>query len=191
MKKTLAALTLLVAISFAATAQQTGDQIAPKAKQSEFSLRWNMPYALVGTPFVGFEWKPVQKFGVLVNGAYGQWSFDDYNKRWKLWQVNPEVRYYFNHCWYAGASVERGYFNIKNSDKGREGNFSAGGLTGGYKTRLTRTLDLDFNVSFGYAEYHYYSYNRIDHQDLRNEYEERYWWGPYQAGIVLCWKICR
>lgn len=173
-------------------AQQTTSLPAEKAKNSEFALRINLPYLAVGTPFVGFEWKPSQKIGILLNGAWSDWSWNDYDRRWALWQVNPEIRYYFNHCWYMGASFEQGEFNIKLNDKGRDGHMGAGGLTGGYKARLGRALDLDLGVSFGYAQYKYDSYTRENNEDVYNEWnEKRYWWGPYQAGVTLSWKINR
>lgn len=189
--------TLLLAVSAPMLRAQTTTEL-PATKYnngSEFSLRWNMPYALVLTPFLGFEYKPSQRIGLLVNGAFTKWSMNDYQTRWEMWQVNPEFRYYLNHCWYVGASGEVGDFNIKpgkKHDRYDSYDMWAAGLVAGFKARMTPRLSLDLNVGLGYAEYEFNGYKRVNGVDAKNDdHDNRYLWGPYQAGVVLSWRISK
>ncbi len=192
MKKLILITVMLLAGVLTMHAQQTGQ--LPEAKEKgEFALRLNLPYVLTGTPFVGFEWKPTEKVGLLLNGAWSDWSLNEGQTRWAVWQINPEFRYYLNRCWYLGVSGEYGNFDVKPGKKkpGYDGqSMWAAGVVAGYKARLSPRLDLDFNVGLGYAEYAFDEYERVNGQNVVTyEDDYRYLWGPYQATIALSWKI--
>lgn len=194
-KMILLSLVLLVSASML-RAQTTTELPATRWDDSELFLRWNIPYTLALTPFLGFEWKPSSRVGLLLNGAWSDWSFNNRQTRFKLWQLNPEVRYYLTYCWYVGASGEVGNFDIKPGKK-KEGYDSyksmwAAGLVAGFKARMTARLSLDLNIGLGYAEYkfdHYQVANRT--KVITEAHDNRYWWGPYQAGVVLSWRISK
>lgn len=66
------------------------------------SLRANLLRWATLTPDVGIEWRISPSWGILVNGSWTSWSWNDKNRRYALWEVMPEVR------WYMGKE-KRGY----------------------------------------------------------------------------------
>ena len=66
-------------------------------KASDFhhlTLRANLLHWATLTPDLGFEWRMNRHFGLLLNGSWTTWSWDHKNRRYALWKVSPEVRYY-------------------------------------------------------------------------------------------------
>ena len=53
-------------------------------------------------------------------------------------------------AWYLGAMFKAGQFNYKLSETGKQGDLMGGGITAGYQLRLSKALDLDFNLGLGY-----------------------------------------
>ncbi len=64
-----------------------------------------------------------------------------------------------------------------------------GGITGGYQLRLSKALDLDFNLGVGYLNADYEKYEVIEGVRVRRGSETRNWWGPINAGITLKWNL--
>lgn len=46
------------------------------------------------TPDLGIEWRISRTLGILVNGAWTSWNWKDNDRRYNLWEVNPEIRWY-------------------------------------------------------------------------------------------------
>ena len=108
-----------------------------------------------------------------------------------LWEVAPEVRYYMGEkkAWYLGAMFKAGQFNYKLSETGKQGDLMGGGITAGYRLRLNKALDLDFNLGLGYLNADYEKYEVIDGVRVRRGNETKDWWGPINAGVTLVWKL--
>ena len=68
--------------------------------------------------------------GIAVNGTWASWSWDDKNRRYALWEVAPEVRWYLGKekRGYIGAMYKAGQFNYKLSETGRQGDLMGGGI---------------------------------------------------------------
>ena len=51
------------------------------------------------------------------------WTWSDKDRRYALWEVAPEVRYYMGEkkAWYLGAMFKAGQFNYKLSETGKQG----------------------------------------------------------------------
>ena len=143
------------------------------------------------TPDLGLEWRINRHVGILVNGSWTSWSWNDKNRRYALWEVAPEVRYYIGKekCGYIGAMYKAGAFNYKLSATGKQGDLMGGGITGGYQLQLNKALSLDFNLGLGYIHADYEKYNVIDGVRVRNGKETKNWWGPVHAGVTLTWNI--
>ena len=155
------------------------------------SLRANLLRWATLTPDLGLEWRICPSWGIAVNGSWTSWSWSDKDRRYALWEVAPEVRYYMGEkkAWYLGAMFKAGEFNYKLSETGKQGDLMGGGITAGYQLRLNKALALDFNLGLGYLNADYEKYEVIDGVRVRHGNETKDWWGPINAGVTLVWEL--
>ena len=155
------------------------------------SLRANLLRWATLTPDLGLEWRICPSWGIAVNGSWTSWSWSDKDRRYALWEVAPEVRYYMGEkkAWYLGALFKAGQFNYKISETGKQGDLMGGGITAGYQLRLNKALDLDFNLGLGYLNADFEKYEVIDGVRVRCGNETKNWCGPINAGVTLVWKL--
>lgn len=155
------------------------------------SLRANLLRWATLTPDLGLEWRICPSWGVAVNGSWTSWTWSDKDRRYALWEVAPEVRYYMGEkkAWYLGAMFKAGQFNYKLSETGKQGDLMGGGITAGYQLRLNKALDLDFNLGLGYLNVDFEKYEVIDGVRVRRGNETKDWCGPINAGVTLVWKL--
>ena len=155
------------------------------------SLRANLLRWATLTPDLGVEWRICPSWGIAVNGSWTSWSWSDKDRRYALWEVAPEVRYYIGEkkAWYLGALFKAGQFNYKISETGKQGDLMGGGITAGHQLRLNKALALDFNLGLGYLNADYEKYEVIDGVRVRRGNETKDWWGPINAGVTLVWKL--
>lgn len=158
---------------------------------TEISLRANLLRWATLTPDLGVEWRICPSWGIAVNGSWTSWSWNDKDRRYALWKVAPEVRYYMGgkKAWYLGAMFMTGQFNYKLSETGKQGDLMGGGITAGYQMRLNKALALDFNLGLGYLNADYEKYEVINGVRVRRGNETKDWWGPTNAGVTLVWKL--
>ena len=162
-----------------------------KPTDYHLSLRANLLRWVTLTPDLGLEWRICPSWGIAVNGSWTSWSWSEKDRRYALWEVAPEVRYYMGEkkAWYLGAMFKAGQFNYKLSETGKQGDLMGGGITAGYRLRLNKALALDFNLGLGYLNADYEKYEVIDGVRVRRGNETKDWWGPINAGVTLVWKI--
>ena len=155
------------------------------------SLRANLLRWATLTPDLGLEWRICPSWGIAVNGSWTSWTWSDKDRRYALWEVAPEVRYYMGEkkAWYLGAMFKAGQFNYKLSETGKQGDLMGGGITAGYQLRLNKALDLDFNLGLGYLNADFEKYEVIDGVRVRRGNETKDWCGPINAGVTLVWKL--
>ena len=158
---------------------------------TEISLRANLLRWATLTPDLGVEWRICPSWGIAVNGSWTSWSWNDKDRRYALWEVAPEVRYYMGEkkAWYLGAMFKTGQFNYKLSETGKQGDLMGGGITAGYQLRLNKALALDFNLGLGYLNADFEKYEVIDGVRVRRGNETKDWCGPINAGVTLVWKL--
>lgn len=154
-------------------------------------LRANLLRWATLTPDLGVEWHISDRWSLGVGGSWASWSWSDKDRRYALWEVAPEVRYYMGaqRRGYLGAMFKAGAFNYKLSETGRQGDILGGGLTGGYILPLGKRLALDFSLGLGCLHADYEKYRVIDGVRVRQGSETRNWWGPVHAGISLKWNL--
>ena len=154
-------------------------------------LRANLLRWATLTPDLGLEWRICPSWGIAVNGSWTSWSWSDKDRRYALWEVAPEVRYYMGEkkAWYLGAMFKAGQFNYKLSETGKQGDLMGGGITAGYQLRLNKALDLDFNLGLGYLNADFEKYKVIDGVRVRCGNETKNWCGPIDADVTLVWKL--
>lgn len=155
------------------------------------SLRANLLRWATLTPDLGLEWRICPSWGIAVNCSWTSWSWSDKDRRYALWEVAPEIRYYMGEkkAWYLGAMFKAGQFNYKISETGKQGDLMGGGITAGYQLRLNKALALDFNLGLGYLNADFEKYEVIDGVRVRRGNETKDWWGPINAGVTLVWKL--
>ena len=154
-------------------------------------LRANLLRWATLTPDLGLEWRICPSWGIAVNGSWTSWTWSDKDRRYALWEVAPEIRYYMGEkkAWYLGAMFKAGQFNYKLSETGKQGDLMGGGITAGYQLRLNKALTLDFNLGLGYLNADFKKYEVIDGVRVRCGNETKDWWGPINAGVTLVWKL--
>ena len=155
------------------------------------SLRANLLRWATQTPDLGVEWRICPSWSIAVNGSWTSWTWSDKDRRYALWEVAPEIRYYMGEkkAWYLGAMFKAGQFNYKLSETGKQGDLMGGGITAGYQLRLNKALALDFNLGLGYLNADFEKYEVIDGVRVRRDNETKDWWGPINAGVTLVWKL--
>ena len=154
-------------------------------------LRANLLRWATLTPDLGLEWRICPSWGIAVNGSWTSWSWSDKDRRYALWEVAPEMRYYMGEkkAWYLGAMFKAGQFNYKISETGKQGDLMGGAITTGYQLRLNKALTLDFNLGMGYLNADFEKYEVIDGVRVRCGNETKNWCGPINAGVTLVWKL--
>ncbi len=172
-------------------AKGTTPKIQKEPEQYHVALRANLLRWATLTPVLGVEWRISRNVGITVNGSWTTWSWDGKARRYALWEVAPEVRYYIGKekRGYIGAMYKAGEFNYKLSATGKQGDLMGGGITGGYQLRLNKALSMDFNLGLGYLNADYEKYKVIDGVRVRQGKESKNWWGPVSAGVTLVWTI--
>ncbi len=155
------------------------------------SLRFNLLRWATLTPDLGLEWRINPSWGIMVNGSWTSWSWNDKDRRYALWEVMPEVRYYLGRekRGYLGAMYKVGDFNYKLSSTGKQGDLMGGGLTGGYQLKLNDALSLDFTLAIGCLHADYESSKVEDGVRVLTGKDDKNWWGPVSAGVTLVWKL--
>ena len=163
----------------------------PEHDPYHLALRANLLRWATLTPDLGIEWRIAPAWGLMVNGSWTSWTWDNNARRYALWEVSPELRWYLGKQkrGYLGLLYKVGQFNYKLCGTGRQGDLMGGGITGGYQLRLNRALSLDFNLGLGYLNADYEKYITIDGVRVRRGNETKDWWGPINAGVTLVWKI--
>ena len=161
------------------------------AKDYTLALRVNLLRWATLTPDLGLEWRVSPAWAILVRGSWTSWSWNDKARRYALWEVAPEARWYLGakRRGYLGAMYKAGQFNYKFSTLGRQGDLMGGGLTGGYRFRLNDALSLDLHAAVGYLRVEYDRYEVTRGVRVARGRGARNWWGPIDAGVSLVWRL--
>lgn len=157
------------------------------------SLRANLLRWATLTPDFGIEWRINRNIGLLVSGSWTSWSWKDKDRRYALWRISPEFRYYIGkeRNGYIGAMYHIGEFNYKLAKTGKQGDLQGGGLVGGYQLKMSSCLNLDFTIGLGCTHADYDKYEVIDGVRVKRGTANKNYWGVNQLGITLVWKIVR
>lgn len=158
---------------------------------SALSLRFNLLRWATLTPDLGIEWRIDRHIGILLNGSWTSWSWSNKDRRYALWKVSPEVRYYIGKekRGFLGAMYHIGEFNYKLGDTGKQGDYQGGGIAGGYTLELNRALSLDFHAALGYTYADYDKYKVTDGVRVRAGSGTKNYWGINQLGVTLVWLL--
>lgn len=180
------------------TLGRSGRRDMGDGRKTVVSLRSNMLRWLTFTPELGLIWHCAPRVDVQINAAWTSIS-NLYQKRYALWLVSPELRYYLgaHERYYLGlqGEISERNYRLRGRDEGRQGRVYGCGLVGGYQWRLSRHTSLDLHLGVGYnaGKMSHYSTSRLfDGQKpsrtfLREEDEQRF--GLNHLGISLVWDL--
>ena len=72
------------------------DCTKPVSDSYTLSLRANLLRWATLTPDLGIEWRISPSVGIMVNSSWTSWTWNDNARRYALWEVMPEVRWYLH-----------------------------------------------------------------------------------------------
>lgn len=173
--------------------ETTDTQLETSLSYPRLGLRANLLRWATLTPDLGIEWRVNHHLGILVNGSWTSWSWNHKNRRYALWNISPEMRYYLGkHCrGFLGVMYHTGEFHYKLRHTGCQGDYQGGGLTGGYLLNLNRSFSLDLHTGVGYTHADSSEYTLINDVRVRKDSKTKNYWGINQLGITLIWKILK
>ena len=169
-------------------------------KTTVLSLRSNLLRWLTFTPDLGLVLHCSPRVDVQLNAAWTSMTISDrYQKRYALWIVSPEVRYYLgqNQRYYLGiqGEVSQRNYRLRGRDEGKQGTVYGGGLVGGYQWRIGRHTSLDLHIGAGYNAgrmSHYDNNSLFDGQKPSRTFlrkEDEHWFGINHLGVSLVWDL--
>lgn len=159
------------------------------ARRARFALHTNLLRWATLTPDAGIEWRFSRRAGIVVNGTYTSWTWQGKERRYALWKVAPELRWYLGAArrGYLGAMFQAGSFNYKLSTMGRQGDFLGGGIVGGYLIPIGHRLALDLAAGAGCTHADYEKYRVIDGIRVRQGRGTKNYWGVNHLSVGLVW----
>lgn len=161
------------------------------------ALKTNALYDLTGTLNLGGELACGSRQSVQLSLSYNPWEFGN-NKKMKLFQVQPEFRYWFDEVFFgAFVGVEAHYalYNmggmtpfttVKNHRY--QGTLGGAGLTCGYQWMLSAFWSLEASLSLGYSYLDYKKYGPAKGDALIERSHTNYW-GPTHIGLSFVYFI--
>lgn len=171
--------------------QEAVEAESPRKEFRPIALRANLLRWATLTPDLGIEWRISPSVGILVDGTYTSWSWKNMERRYALWEVSPEVRWYLGRQknGYLGAMFKAGAFNYKLSPTGKQGDIMGGGITGGYRLDINKSLSFDFSLSLGCLHCDYENYVIYEGKRVRTAATAKNWWGPTSLGVTLVYNL--
>lgn len=167
---------------------------------SEWSLRTNAVVWATTTINAGVEWRYDEGHSVMVNGGWAHWNWDNDFRTFRSWFVMPEYRWYLGQRrnWYVGIQGQYGKLHVMLNERGYQGEFYGGSVTGGYQLPIGRKLSLDFGLGLGFTQYKHDKYEWMNvypvNEDTRmvTERDRKFnLYGPNFASISLVWHMNR
>lgn len=162
-----------------------------------FGVSTNLLYWAALTPNLTLDGYFGHAFSFHIEGLYADWQTKgSHPKTWSVWQVSPELRYWF---WgrdyrftghYMGIYGHLGDFDFMfNNAHGFVGSYEGGGLSYGYVFPLNRALYLELGVRAGFvrAKYDSYYYEAPDY--YRDTPHKKYYIGPTGAHVSLIYRF--
>lgn len=187
--KKLIILFLLLGFFAGMQAQETNQDEQTYFPKGSLSLRTNAVPWLLLTPNIGLEYKASDNVGLLIDGSWAHWKLNTETRYWRIWNVAPQVRYYFGEAKYnyIGAQYTMGEYNLT----GDQAKYMGGGLTVGHQFNCGKNLMVDLGLSLGYLYLHdKEEYIRFKGDDYRIKGKtSNGYWGPTGLSITFVWKI--
>lgn len=185
-----------------------GDSVAPApARPFYMAVKTNMLYDAVALPNVGVEFYLGKNITAGANWLYGWWSCNRRHRYWRAYGGELNARYWFGSA--AKAKPLTGHhigvygslfiYDFELGGKGQMGGLPGeplwhnpsymAGVEYGYSLPITRHLNIDFTIGFGYLGGKYYEYTPVDGHYVWERTKQRRWFGPTKAEVTLVWLL--
>ena len=170
-----------------------------------FVLKNNLLYDAVLLPNLTAELYLGNKWSLAVEGNWSWWLFSKPTENeWfhRIQSAGVELRNWFcspyplyGHA--VGVYGMIGNYDVRafTQDENSKGWLSyrswSAGITYAYSIPVSRRLNLEFGIAFGYVGGQYYEYNYclVDEWWAQQAVHERHYFGPTRAGISLVWLL--
>lgn len=169
----------------------------------KIAIKTNLLYDALLTVNAGAEFRVAPQWSVDLSGNINAWSLD-HGKKWKHWLVQPEVRYWLCDAFaghFLGAHALAGQYNVGHIDLGGFRLFGTGfkglrdhryqgwygglGIAYGYAWILTKHLNLEAELGFGWIYTKYDTFECVGCGRKTAEGRKHHYVGPTKAAINL------
>ena len=158
-----------------------------------FSVRTNVASWGLLTPSIGAEYRMNKDWSVIVDGSWTKWNWKSKYRRFRVWQVKPQVRRYLRDKRdnYVGIEYNVGQYCIKLRDSGKQGDFMGGSISFGHQFYAAKNVMIDAGVSIGYLHISKREeYKRINGADIKmGNLKNKNYFGPTGISMTIVWKI--
>ena len=170
-------------------------------------LKTNLLYDALALPSVGIDWYVGRNWSVTASWTYGWWDKDSSHRYWRAYGGDIAVRRWFgkkalekpltgHHLGVYGGVVTYDFeFGGKGYMGGLPGkslwsrcNFMAG-VEYGYSLPISRRLNIDFSIGFGWLGGKVIEYEPRDGYYIWEKTRNFNWIGPTKAEISLVWLV--
>lgn len=159
----------------------------------------NLLFDALAIPNLGAEFYLGKNLSVGANWMYAWWSRDSRHRYWRTYGGDIHARYWFGKSArvkpLSGHHVDvYGQMLTYDFELGGRGYLGdrwtwGAGLAYGYSLPLSRRLNIDFTVGFGYAGGEYKKYHPDEGCYVWESTHRLNWFGPTKAEISLVWLI--
>lgn len=179
--------------------------LAVSAKSQDVAVKTNLIYDALLTLDLGAEVSVAPQWTVELTGNLNDWTIDD--KRWKQWNLQPEVRYWFCQAFaghFVGAHLIGGQYNWGHLDmpfkflgtdfrKLKEYRFqgwmAGAGIAYGYTWLLNKRWSMEAEIGIGWI---YTRYDQFECRDCGQRIKRNVphnYVGPTKAALNLIYNF--
>lgn len=164
---------------------------------SRWHLSTNLIYWAALAWNAGAEYSLTERQTLSLSGSCAWWSRLRSERVYRWMAGELAWHYYFRpgfrHAgFFAGAYVQTGEFELMFGRKNRKGEFTAGGLSGGYRRRIGSRLSLMAELGVGYMYIDYRYAVPVDGVLIRQGRNHAHYVGPTRLSLSLVYDLkCR
>lgn len=189
------------------TASRTAIQFTPpkigpppvkKESSFAFAIRSNLLYDIALVPNIGIEFHLGKGVSLGFDYNHAWWSLPQKDYFWRLYGGGMTLRKYFGKAssqralsgHHLGLHAQAFVYDFELGGRGQLSDLTyVGGLEYGYSLPVSRSLNIDFSVGFGYVGGEYKVYEPEDDCYVWKETRQRHYYGPTKGEISLVWII--
>jgi len=172
-------------------------------------VRTNLLFDALALPNIGMEFYLGKQISLGGNWVYAWWSKNDRHRYWRAYGGELFGRWWFGNAarrkpltgHHIGIYGQIYTYDLERGGKGEMGGKPGGnlwdkeqwgaGIAYGYSLPISRRVNIDFSLGFGYTSGYYHTYRPIDTHYVWLSTRKRKWFGPTKAEIALVWLLGR
>jgi outer membrane protein OmpA-like peptidoglycan-associated protein len=175
----------------------------PTRKPYYWALKTNLLYDALLLPDLHAEFSIGRRWSVELGGQWAWWTSNkSHDNTWRIQTAGLEGRYWLGNResktrlsgHFLGVYGMVGTYDVRFGAKTgylSDMSYSAG-ISYGYSTRLSRSLNLELGISVGYMGGEYETYHIYDEEQnifYRDGQDSRHYFGPTKARVSLVWLL--